>query len=74
MKTITEEDVQKQIDDKSVVVLLWHADEDHCTKSLEYDFIFKSYTIHTRNGTMSTMDIKEAVHRYNTEDLTLREF
>lgn len=73
MHRITIYDIYKAKDDHSVVTLASHADKDLLRK-LEYDYLFKAYTIHTENGTITTDDVKEAAYRYNTGDMILKPY
>lgn len=82
MRPLTVNEVCKAKDAKSVVTLassrIGHETElpgEHKeNRKLEYDFLFKAYTIHTENGTITTDKVKEAVHRYNTGDMTLQKY
>jgi hypothetical protein len=74
MQTITSKDVRIAIDNKAVVTLASSTESGQETKRLEYDFQFKAFTIHTENGTITTDKVTEAVHRYNTGDMTLQKY
>lgn len=62
MHTITALDIIRAKNERNIVTL---ASSTTDKKKLDYDYLFKSYTIYTENRTSTTSRSKEAAQLYN---------